>query len=183
MQILQDLIEANPYVDVELVKSIYQTRLDVQRADTACEDLRILSAVGWNAYKTLEGNQFTRLKPSYSCFVDYIRSQIPNERLWLNRLVERVSWSNTNSFVGLNVLNKLTGESDVIFADFVISTTSLGYLKSFHHSLFEPELPLNKVKAIENLGFGVVNKVFVIFEKPLMRPDLLKGFDLIIFAR
>jgi hypothetical protein len=183
VKILKKLSKVDPHLDVELVKSIYRSRLNEERSDTACDDLRRLSAVGWNEYEDFDGNQFTRLKHSYSRLVDYFLSQIPKENLMLSRLVERVMWS-SGSHVELGVLNRVTGSRDVIVADFVITTTSLGYLKSFHHSLFEPKLPLNKIKAIENLGFGVVNKVFVVFEKPLMKlvmgnnakPEMLEGF-------
>jgi spermine oxidase len=44
----------------------------------------------------------------------------------------------------------------------------MGYLKEHHHSLFIPKLPLNKIKAIENLGFGAVNKIFVVFDRPVL---------------
>lgn len=33
--------------------------------------------------------------------------------------------------------------------------------------MFNPKLPSNKVKAIEHLGFGCVNKVFVVYDKPI----------------
>lgn len=37
--------------------------------------------------------------------------------------------------------------------------------------MFHPQLPLSKIKAIENLGFGSVNKVLVVFDKPIRSPE------------
>jgi hypothetical protein len=49
---------------------------------------------------------------------------------------------------------------------FTSVTCSLGYLKLHHNKLFKPPLPQNKMDAIENMGFGKVNKIFLYFEKP-----------------
>jgi hypothetical protein len=42
-------------------------------------------------------------------------------------------------------------------------------LKEEHSKLFEPILPPPQIKAIERLGFGVVNKLFLVFENPLFQ--------------
>jgi monoamine oxidase len=47
----------------------------------------------------------------------------------------------------------------------------MGYLKEHHYSLFTPQLPQNKIRAIENLGFGAVNKIFVVFDRPVLSKD------------
>ncbi|XP_075210655.1 spermine oxidase-like [Lycorma delicatula] len=51
-------------------------------------------------------------------------------------------------------------------ADYVIVTIPLGVLKTDHSRLFSPPLPKEKVAAIEKLGFGLVERVFVQYEKP-----------------
>jgi monoamine oxidase len=52
------------------------------------------------------------------------------------------------------------------YADHVIVTCSLGHLKQYHDSLFNPALPKCKVDAIERMGFGNVEKVFLYYEPP-----------------
>ncbi|WEW57682.1 flavin-containing amine oxidoreductase [Emydomyces testavorans] len=56
-------------------------------------------------------------------------------------------------------------DGEVITADRVILTAPLGVLKS-QSITFSPPLPAWKTGAIERLGFGIMNKVVLVFEKP-----------------
>lgn len=44
--------------------------------------------------------------------------------------------------------------------------------------MFSPELPQMKVNAIQGLGIGTVNKIFLEFEKPFWNPEW-QGFSLL----
>lgn len=52
---------------------------------------------------------------------------------------------------------------EVIPADHVIVTVSLGVLKRQHASFFRPGLPAEKVAAIHRLGIGTTDKIFLEF--------------------
>ena len=58
------------------------------------------------------------------------------------------------------------------FADHVIVTVSLGILKavtqSSSHAFFTPPLPKDKVDAIAAIGYGIMNKVILEFEEPIL---------------
>ena len=58
-------------------------------------------------------------------------------------------------------------------ADHVIFTGSLNYLKSEKDSLFTPHLPDRKINAMNSIGMGLVDKVFLEF--PSL--DFLGGAD------
>lgn len=58
--------------------------------------------------------------------------------------------------------------------DAVIVTVPLGHLKRFHSSLFHPPLPEWKVAAVETLGFGHLQKVFLLFDRYLS-PEMLNS--------
>lgn len=58
-------------------------------------------------------------------------------------------------------------------ADHLLCTVSLGVLKKFHLTLFEPCLPLPKINSIEGMGFGTVDKIFVEFTKTFWTDDWL----------
>jgi len=54
--------------------------------------------------------------------------------------------------------------------DKVVVTVSLGVLKAKKIE-FQPELPTEKLRAINNMGFGLMNKVIFLFEEPFWDPQ------------
>ncbi|XP_046659260.1 peroxisomal N(1)-acetyl-spermine/spermidine oxidase [Homalodisca vitripennis] len=60
---------------------------------------------------------------------------------------------------------KFCGES-------VICTVPLGVLKEKADTLFSPPLPQYKTEAIDRLLFGTVNKIFLMYERPFLNPDI-----------
>lgn len=62
-------------------------------------------------------------------------------------------------------------DCEVIPADHVIVTVSLGVLKRQYASFFRPGLPAEKVAAIHRLGIGTTDKIFLEFEEPFWGPE------------
>ncbi|XP_032715006.1 spermine oxidase isoform X2 [Lontra canadensis] len=62
-------------------------------------------------------------------------------------------------------------DCEVIPADHVIVTVSLGVLKRQYTSFFRPGLPAEKVAAIHRLGIGTTDKIFLEFEEPFWGPE------------
>ncbi len=61
-------------------------------------------------------------------------------------------------------------DGSIVDADYVVSTIPLGVLK--HGNVkFEPPLPTWKSDAIHRLGFGVLNKVMLVFSEPFWDQD------------
>ena len=58
------------------------------------------------------------------------------------------------------------GTKHLIEANHVISTVSLGILKSNHESLFTPKLPPSLVEAISEISFGATDHIKLDFEEP-----------------
>lgn len=85
---------------------------------------------------------------------------ILEKRILLNHRVENIDWLQDKQ-VKIKCFN-----GQVITADHVICTTSLGVLKEFHSTLFTPPLPRQKIKAIEGLKLGTVDKFFLEFKEP-----------------
>ena len=61
-------------------------------------------------------------------------------------------------------------DGDTFEASQVVLTTPLGVLKSSSVN-FKPQLPKWKLEAIQRLGFGVLNKVILVFEQPFWNVD------------
>lgn len=57
-------------------------------------------------------------------------------------------------------------DASVYECDHLICTVSLGVLKKYHLSIFEPLLPRKKIESIESVALGTVNKIYVEFENP-----------------
>lgn len=64
-------------------------------------------------------------------------------------------------------------DGSVHLADHLICTVSLGVLKRFHLTLFEPCLPLSKINSIDGMGFSTVDKIFVEFTETFWTDDWL----------
>ncbi|KNE73118.1 hypothetical protein AMAG_17266 [Allomyces macrogynus ATCC 38327] len=89
----------------------------------------------------------------------------------LNAPVAMVEWKRTprdnlrnGSAVGPNVIVRCRDGTE-FDADAAIIAVPLGVLKA-NAIKFEPELPKTKTEAIARLGFGVLNKVVLVFQEP-----------------
>ena len=114
-------------------------------------------------FEETEGNQLVSYKADhkYEDLIEILRKDIPDDIVHLNSPVEMIDYSNSDTII-------ITTESGEEFgADFVIVTASLGVLKLKARDMFHPALPIEKLKAIDAIGFGVVNKIFLEFAKPL----------------
>lgn len=58
------------------------------------------------------------------------------------------------------------------YADHVICCVPLGVLKAQASQLFSPPLPQFKLKSIERLLFGTVDKIFLEYDRPFLNPEV-----------
>ncbi|EDW94689.1 spermine oxidase [Drosophila yakuba] len=77
----------------------------------------------------------------------------------LNKRIARINWQ------GDGDLTLRCWNGQIVSADHVICTVSLGVLKEKHQKLFEPALPASKIRSIEGLKLGCVNKFLLEFEE------------------
>lgn len=165
---------------VEIIRAIFNERLKVESVDIACEDLNTVSAIGWNEYIDCDGDELTNLKFGYGQLIEHLLSNIPSESILLNETVTKIEWSNQtldDQVVRVTTYNKNDEIESVHTGLQCICTIPLGYLKENHDKLFDPILPQPKIKAIENLGFGLVNKVFLVFDQPLFQVKFICQFE------
>lgn len=84
-----------------------------------------------------------------------------------DKIVRKISYDATGSGKKTTIACE---DGEKFVADHVVYTGSLGTLK--HKSVeFEPALPEWKSGAIERLGFGVMNKVVLVFDEPFWDPE------------
>ena len=85
------------------------------------------------------------------------------------KIAQSVSYE-PNENVATTGTRVLCEDGDVIEADHIVLTTSLGVLKDGSIQ-FHPPLPDSKLGAITRLGFGTLNKVILVFDKPFWDVD------------
>lgn len=124
-------------------------------------DLRL----NWNGhgYKTI-------LDIMMKKYPDATKQLSMDDKIKLRQVVTRISkWTNDKVTV-------TTSDGNIYEVDHVIFTASVGVLKDNHTSLFEPQLPQNKIQAIEKIGFGALVKVVMHFPEQWWGPPQLFSF-------
>ncbi|XP_058797802.1 spermine oxidase-like [Phymastichus coffea] len=129
-----------------------------------------------DGYIDCDGDQKVNWKmQGYGFIIDVLLKRYPDPKkeipilknIVLNSEVTSIDYSGNGQPISITTKN-----GQVYKADHVILTVSLGVLKEKYKTLFNPNLPDNKVSAIEGLGFGSAGKVYLLFESPFWQ---LKG--------
>lgn len=124
------------------------------------------------------GPEHSIFKDGYSSAIKLIAQTLNKNNIHLNTPVRTIEWQenipeSTEKSIVITLNDKRT-----IRTDCVIVTSSLGFLKEHHRQLFNPSLPLNHCLAIESLGFGLINKIYLDFGEPWWECGV-KGFQLV----
>jgi monoamine oxidase len=108
------------------------------------------------------------LQDGYTAMIDEVSKNVIGQSCCkLGIEVQNISWETGQIIISTN--------EDQYTAKRVVCTTPLGVLK--HHvrptssigavvSMFTPELPAEKVSAIQSLGFGTLDKIFLVYKSP-----------------
>lgn len=125
------------------------------------------------------GSENLLFRAGYNSVTKLLADGLSGKNLRLNTSVDSIKWQRVIvakdhcSPVLLNL-----SDNTRILADCVIITSSLGYLKENYKKMFAPPLPSSFGQAIESLGFGLINKIFLDFGTPWWKPGT-KGFQLL----
>ena len=107
------------------------------------------------------------MKNGYSKLIEHLKAQLPKDALKFNQKVTKIEYDLEDGGVRVTTVNPTNNECTTYEAKCVLSTLPLGILKEQHEKIFVPKLPDEKKDAIENLGFGVLNKFFFVFDQNL----------------
>ncbi|XP_035264453.1 spermine oxidase [Anguilla anguilla] len=150
--------------------------------DVACSSLYEASALEQKEYTCLEGNFYNCLGPGgYRAVLDVLLKTLPPGALLCDRPVTCIRWGLETQSKGAGPfcpVKVLCEDGEEFEADHVVVTSSLGFLKERASALFEPTLPEDKMRAIESLGFGTVDKIFLRFDERFW-PEDCAGIQLI----
>ncbi|XP_078089540.1 peroxisomal N(1)-acetyl-spermine/spermidine oxidase-like [Mustelus asterias] len=131
------------------------------------QNLDDVSLQEFSEYEQIEGGDLN----SPGLFLKLISNLvevIPRESLLLEKPVKQIQWNGSfeSEDGSLYPVRVLCEDGDQILADHIIVTVSLGYLKGEAETSFHPNLPEEKLHAIENMGFGTTNKIYLEYEVP-----------------
>ncbi|XP_062862700.1 spermine oxidase-like [Trichomycterus rosablanca] len=147
-------------------------------ADEAVTSLFQVSASQESEYISLDGEFYNSLGPGgYQAILDILLEDIPRENILTNVPVKSIQWDledeeeDEDEDEEEDYPVRVICENGQIFeADHVIVTVSLGVLKRAK-TMFKPALPKPKLDAIERLGFGTVDKIFLCFSQRFWPED------------
>ncbi|KAL7882001.1 hypothetical protein AOLI_G00088500 [Acnodon oligacanthus] len=180
------------YLDVAFSKSSLASSEDGARifewckrnecTDEAASSLFEISASQISDYVELDGDFYNSLGPGgYQALLEVLLKRLPSGMILNSKPVKSIHWDVKEKSQGTEMSHpvKVICENDEVFeADHVIVTVSLGVLKQQAVTMFEPALPESKLDAIEALGFGVVDKIFLHFSKRFW-PEDCAGIQLV----
>ncbi|KAJ8012899.1 hypothetical protein DPEC_G00047670 [Dallia pectoralis] len=146
--------------------------------DEASSSLYEVSAVQLCHYVALEGGFFNCLGPGgYQALVDTLLDSLAPGSVLCDRPVHSIHWALEEERHAHPVSVRCRA-GQCFNVDHVIVTVPLGFLKENATAMFEPALPVSKASAIESLGFGTVDKIYLRFEKRFW-PDDCDGIQLV----
>lgn len=126
------------------------------------DDLSRHSSALYGQFQEVGGEE-VYLTAGYSNLIRNIASSLPASAITYGCEVASITWADN---VGSKNVTVTCSDGKELHADHVIVTCSLGVLKTQHASLFRPPLPPAKAAAIESMGFGTVNKIILVYERP-----------------
>lgn len=131
-------------------------------------------------FKFVGGQEHSIFKSDYSSVTKIIADSLNRNNLRLNCPVEKIEWreklrNKDNKFKSILVI---LNNNRKVYANCVIITCSLGFLKENYKKIFHPPLPSYLCTGIENLGFGLINKIFLEFNEVWWKIGT-KGFQFI----
>eukprot|EP00898_Chlorokybus_atmophyticus_P004167 jgi/Chlat1/4751/Chrsp308S04723 len=154
--------------EADLEKAVFDWRVNLECNITGADSLSELSLKWYGTYEELDDYNLT-IPAGFSAITEALKTCVPAESIRFNAQVASIDWLSDENYVNVQLTS-----GETLRADFVIMTVSLGVLKS---GAIEFKPPLSKAKqcAIQRLGFGVVDKVFVLYERPVLSEDEAEG--------
>nr|XP_039256327.1 spermine oxidase-like [Styela clava] len=137
----------------------------------------IVNYLGWYQYEEY-GDNDVKVLDGYMSLPKKLIKDIPKSAIKLNSKVQSIQWNEKNeSRVAITYLNQFK-KTEVSHADIVLVTVSIGCLKKYHKTLFDPNLPVEKQAAIKKIGFGAINKMMLFYKIPFWGPKFSETYFL-----
>ncbi|KAL1122587.1 hypothetical protein AAG570_002917 [Ranatra chinensis] len=184
-----------------LRRAIFDCLLKRETCISGCTSMSEIDLMELGSYTELQGGNIV-LPSGYSSILGPVSKPIPEDKILLRHTVAKIYWGGTDcdddsdedsssgdsekTVTGPQSSPKCLDDSrspssgvrvvcengSQFIADTVICTLPLGVLKQSADVLFMPRLPEHKRESIERLLFGTVDKIFLLYERPFLNPDI-----------
>ena len=162
----------------EKIKCIFENLCTGFRTLNGCNSLADVATL--SGYQEV-GEEVILVKGSNSFLVKSLLASLPSNILKCQQKVTKVEWQtgeNESKKLAKVVSTDKDGKEHEYFADHVIATFPLGYLKKHHADIFSPPLPQNKIQAINRYDFFVTKGcAFFFSEGSLHQSSLIMSCD------
>ncbi|KAG7269499.1 hypothetical protein CRUP_027917 [Coryphaenoides rupestris] len=177
--------------------SLLQQYLKVESCESSSPSMDEVSLSEFGEWTEIPGAHHV-IPGGFMQIVDILARGVPSRSLSLGKPVRCIHWSPSSSSSPTQQQQQQEEEGDGdhnnseddglilgggrpvrvecedeerLWADHVVVTASLGVLKDRHEAMFSPPLPDDKVRAIEKLGIGTTNKIFLEYAQPFWSPE------------
>lgn len=192
----EHLLQQDEQEDMAKIKwAIYDWYWRFEVIDNSCYTLDELSCKSYEEFEDCPGVRNINFKNGFSSVVKTLLDKIPAANLRYNKPVKRVHWdgmptatrqtktprssiSNSQETIRENVPFVECEDGEIILCRHVLLTVSAGYLKHHVDDMFQPRLPDKKRQALKGIGFGTINKIYLLFSNPFWGAGD-EGFQLI----
>ncbi|XP_006263045.1 peroxisomal N(1)-acetyl-spermine/spermidine oxidase isoform X1 [Alligator mississippiensis] len=158
----------------QLKLAVLNTYFKLECCVSGTHSMDLVALRSFGEYVTLPGLDCT-FPGGYGGLIDCMLASLSKESILFNKPVKTIHWRGSYQEEGSEgrtfPVQVECEDGETFLADHVIVTVPLGFLKEHHKTFIQPSLPLQKVEAINQLGFGTNNKIFLEFEKPFWDPD------------
>ncbi|XP_014778480.1 spermine oxidase [Octopus bimaculoides] len=150
---------------------VYEQRVSSECIINGCNSLFDVSLSDIGSYEELPGIHYT-IPPGFEKVIEILKSNIPPNSILLNHPVRCIHWARPVNCENREHPVCVECENQELFqADHVIVTVSLGVLKAACNRMFNPQIPNRKLLAIDHLGFGIVDKIILEFDRSIIDSD------------
>lgn len=164
-------------------------RCKSENIEIGCHSVADISMKNYCVFKDCVGSQIIEPKYGYGNIIDFMIEK--HKRDFMSRCklkhalkkillcsnqtsCEHCKYTDNVSKVVVIVADLVNSRDLIVICDNIVCTMSLGYLKENIRRLVEPVRMISpeKLLAIERIGYGTVNKIFLFYDKPFWDPSL-----------
>ena len=175
----EDKLLSVPTQDHNIRRIIFHQRMLNEAIIAGCHNMREVALSEEGSFEELPGVHYV-IPPGFHAVVDALAQGVPESSILMDHAVSQITWCGDNS----NTLNGsmypvcvecVSGKK--FYANHVINTVSLGYLKKHAGRMYNPPLPDHKLKSIDQISIGTVNKIVLEFESGPILPNSVNRLE------